>query len=502
MSVLAQHIAEPAQRTISSFADFCVYDAWRTSDEKKDKSFVGIKIEDNLPKIFFPMGYRTTKPSEDICKQDFYRLVSVLSDKSLQSYFSEDDLKKSQLDFPFYAYLAVLQYYFDFGYFVESETIYKKGFSGKISWPRTIKKIKPQVVKDEDGRHQVVYLNLITRKTSYREDNLITLVHKYCVKESARLIGPLYGVSENEVEESELLFDYDLFAEVIQDKIATTFNDKHLELFHALLKMVRYLGNRENRCEGEDGSEAFFGVNSFAPVWEAMVDKIFGSLPQGLNKSDFNPHLKFVTEGSRNGEGVKYQDDDVDENHRSTLRPDTIMIVQQQHEIASVSPRNNGPEVYILDSKYYKFGLTKNKSHLPGAESVCKQMAYAEYVKTVMEKRHLEQSEGFSGYQSWILRGSTPQNDDFGKRIYNAFIMPYCADAGNWDEIASAMPRNDDIPYKMCRVGYIYGDWKNRQMPYHKIACILLDMKSVMRNYSANPDAQKALADLILHLGA
>ena len=122
----------------------------------------------------------------------------------------------------------------------------------------------------------------------------------------------------------------------------------------------------------------------------------------------------------------------------------------------------------------------------------------------MMEKRHLEQSEGSSGYQSWILRGSTPQNDDFGKRIYNAFIMPYCADAGKWDEIAAVavLPRNDDSLYKMCRVGYIYGDWKDRSKPYHKIACILLDMKSVMRNYSANPDAQKALADLILHSGA
>jgi len=467
MTALAQHIAEPAQKAFTSFADFCVYDAWRSSDEKKDKSFVGIRIEDNQPKIYFPMGYRASKPSEDVCKRDFYQLIAVLNDKSLQSYFSEEDLKKSQLDFPFYAYLSVLQYYLDFGYFVESDTIYKKGLSGKISWPRTIKKIKPQVVKDEEGHDQVVYLNLITRKTSYREDNLITLVHKFCVKESARLIGPLYGVSENEVEESELLFDYDLFAEVIQDKIATTFNDKHLELFHAMLKMVRYLGNRENRSEDEGKSDAFFGVNTFAPVWEAMVDKFFGKLPLGLDKSDFNPHLKFVTEDSKNGDGVKYQDDDVDENHRSTLRPDTIMIHDE--------------DTFVLDSKYYKFGLTKNKSHLPGAESVCKQMAYAEYVET-----RLKEIPAFAGMTS--------------HGVYNAFIMPYCADAGKWDEIATASPRND--VYAMKRVGYIYGDWKNRQMPYHKIACILLDMKSVMRNYAANSDAQKALADLILHLGA
>ena len=138
---------------------------------------------------------------------------------------------------------------------------------------------------------------MITRKTSYREDNLITLVHKFCVKEAAQLIGPLYGISEDEVEEPELLFDYELFAEVIQDKITATFNDKHLELFHAMLKMVRYLGNRDN-C-GEDGSEnePLFGVKKFAPVWEAMVDKIFGKLPQGVAKDKFNPHLRWNNNG-------------------------------------------------------------------------------------------------------------------------------------------------------------------------------------------------------------
>lgn len=460
MTALAQHIAEPAQKAFTSFADFCVYDAWCSSDEKKDKSFVGIKIENDRPRIYFPMGYRASKPPEDICKQDFYQLIAVLNDKSLQSYFSEEDLKKSQLDFPFYAYLSVLQYYLDFGYFVESETIYKKGFSGKISWLRTIKRIKPQVVKDEEGHDQVVYLNLITRKTSYREDNLITLVHKFCVKESARLIGPLYGISENEVEEPELLFDYELFAEVIQDKIAATFNDKHLELFHAMLKMVRYLGNKENR--GEDGSEnePLFGVNTFAPVWEAMVDKIFGKLPQGVAKDKFNPHLKFVIEGSKNDDGVKYQDDDdKDEKHRSTLRPDTIMSLSSG--------------VFILDSKYYKYGLTGSNSHLPGAESVCKQMAYAEYAK--MKK---------------------PANN-----VYNAFIMPYCADAGKWDETNAKFSEKfgETGSLKMCRVGYIYGDWKNvkdENRPFHKIHCILLDMKSVMQNYANNPDAQSELAEL------
>ena len=467
MNAFAQHIAEPAQKAFTSFADFCVYDAWCSSDEKKDKSFVGIKIEDNRPKIYFPMGYRASKPSEDVCKRDFYQLIAVLNDKSLQSYFSEEDLKKSQLDFPFYAYLSVLQYYLDFGYFVESETIYKKGFSGKISWPRTIKRIKPQVVKDEEGHDQVVYLNLITRKTSYREDNLITLVHKFCVKEAAQLIGPLYGISEDEVEEPELLFDYELFAEVIQDKIAATFNDKHLELFHAMLKMVRYLGNKENR--GEDGSEnePLFGVNTFAPVWEAMVDKIFGKLPQGVAKDKFNPHLRW-NDGCRDEKLDESEEEIVlNDPKRSTLRPDTIMVM--------------GEGVYILDSKYYKYGLTKKSAHLPGVESVCKQMAYAEYVETHWKK--------ILGVDSIATPSASLQNDTLPKPIYNAFIMPYCVDA----EGASA----SSATFQMKRVGYIYGDWKDCKRPYHKIACILLDMKSVMRNYANNPTAQSELAELI-----
>jgi hypothetical protein len=473
MTALAQHIAEPAQKAFTSFADFCVYDAWRSSDEKKDKSFVGIKIEDNRPKIYFPMGYRTSKPSEDVCKRDFYQLIAVLNDKSLQSYFSEEDLKKSQLDFPFYAYLSVLQYYIDFGYFVESDTIYKKGFSGKINWPRTIKRIKPQVVKDEEGHDQVVYLNLITRKTSYREDNLITLVHKFCVKESTRLIGLLYGVSENEVEEPELLFDYELFAEVIQDKIAATFNDKHLELFHAMLKMVRYLGNKENR--GEDGSEnePLFGVNTFAPVWEAMVDKIFGRLPQGVAKDKFNPHLRW-NDGCRDEKLDESEEEIVlNDPKRSTLRPDTIMVC--------------GVGTFVLDSKYYKYGLTSFNSHLPGAESVCKQMAYAEYVET-----HWNEILGLDSSNA-----THSQNDALPKPIYNAFIMPCCAE--NVKEKFPNAVFSESGLFSMCRVGYIYGDWKDRGQDYHKIHCILLDMKSVMRNYANNPAAQSELVKLISH---
>ena len=128
---------------------------------------------------------------------------------------------------------------------------------------------------------------------------------------------------------------------------------------------------------------------------------------------------------------------------------------------------------FILDAKYYKFGIVPHDKDylkeamkfLPGSDSVTKQMAYAEYVEQHPSK--------------------------FGKGpIYNAFILPYCAEGFVDSKVNNA-------PFKMNRAGYIYGDWKALNRPYHKIVCILLDMKSVMRNYASSKNAQEALAKMI-----
>lgn len=95
-----------------------------------------------------------------------------------------------------------------------------------------------------------------------------------------------------------------------------------------MMKIVRYLGKKENRDEDGNKDEPFFGVNKFAPVWEGMVDKIFGNLPQGLNKGDFNPHLRWNS-GSKEEKLEESEEEKVlDDPKRSTLRPDTIMVTE------------------------------------------------------------------------------------------------------------------------------------------------------------------------------
>jgi hypothetical protein len=143
--------------------------------------------------------------------------------------------------------------------------------------------------------------------------------------------------------------------------------------------------------------------------------------------------------------------------------------------------------LYILDAKYYKFGMTGSASDLPSSGSICKQIAYAEYVERLVLQKKLPACEGM------------PAN-----AIYNAFVLPYCFEADN-----SQLPPDDGFetrPYKMRFIGYCHGNWKNLDAkpgevdyrPYHRIAGILLDVKSVMQNYCAFGDAQKMLATCIL----
>ena len=450
-----------------------------------ETEFVGIRCEKSKEdgaletSIIFPLGYFKDDsalrelPEEEL-RECVVNLFTVLSDPSLQEQIHQDSSistfaeEHGESEFPMVSYLNVIRNFLDFGYLDEKEILYKKGANGKINWGRTIKAVRPVITENEQN---LVYLDFIARKVNYNEDTLITQVHKFCVHDALTKLGFLFGIDPS--EEPLLDFDYDLFCNAINSKLAKTFNDRDLHLLADLARIVEYLAGHKTE-DGKIADDFYFGVKKFAPVWEAMVDRIFGMLPLGLGKSDFNPHLKFVTNNSTDSNGETLVDDgDAGESLRSTLRPDTIMV--------------HGECTFVLDSKYYRYGMTGVKSHLPGAESVCKQMAYAERLKEIPAGACPEHAE---------RAGMTSRG------VYNAFVMPYCADAGKWDEIATVakLPRNDNSPYKMCRVGYIYGDWKNvkdENRPYHKIHCILLDMKSVMRNYANDKNAQEELAKLI-----
>lgn len=455
----------------------CVFDEWKCSASHEDRAFVGMKIRGGMPEIYFPMGYSQEgkkiyddpEKFDSEMKDDFYCLVRILSDEALPSYFAKDEMQKCKLDFPLHAFWGVIRYYQNHGYFYETDVIYKKGGPGKINWSKTIKNIRPDVAKNGNGQYSVFYLNLVARKNFYRENNLITEIHKFCIYEAVRLVGVFLGISVNDIEPSiynndlENIPDYDFFIDVVREKMESTFNDRFIDLFSHMLQVLKFLSNKQ--VEGDEDSQYMFGVEGFAHVWEMMVDRIFGTL-SSKEINECNPHLQFVLDSK----------DDLGESRRSTLRPDTIMICDVE---------NGRPGCFVLDSKFYKFGLYSDDKkerikYLPGADSTCKQMAYAEYIK---------EKKGISFF-SKIKSNS----------IYNAFIMPYCAAIKKNGKLEKNKRKCSNY-YGIKSKGYMYGDWKNKwddKHPYFRIACILLDVKSVMRDYNPSFKAQNILAKQII----
>ena len=424
-----------------SLSDLCVYfDAENSRDEETglvDK-FVGLRFVDRKLSIHFPVGY--TKPENADDKQirlDILNLISVLSSFGTpESLLHQTDirLKSTQVTFPIHAYLFVINDFLNHGYYRSKEQIYKRTPSGKISWSRTIKQVRPQIANEN-----AVYLEFITHRTNHNEAELITLIHKFCVYESFCKLGFLF--SSFVPAKPPIAFNKNFFTSILQAKIAHTFNESELLLFKNMLDIILYLDS------SADKENFIFGTNNFHHIWEQLVDSVYGE----KDKEKFYPKVYWRLNGSKADFSFGNSE------KRNSLRPDTIMI------------QNRGkPEqkIFVLDSKYYQYGATKNPNHLPDSASVVKQLAYAEYIDNTEIRSKLPEDVRF-----FIKSGN----------IYNAFIMP--AD--------NESPEN---------IGYVSAEYvlpqdsEQAEKPYHQIYGILLDTRMLM--HSHRPHNIQAITEL------
>ena len=200
-----------------------------------------------------------------------------------------------------------------------------------------------------------------------------------------------------------------------------------------MLDIILYLDSSSNK------ENFIFGTNNFHHIWEQLVDSVYGE----KDKEKFYPKVYWRLNG------IKADFSFGNSEKRNSLRPDTIMI------------QNRGkPEqkIFVLDSKYYQYGATKNPNHLPDSASVVKQLAYAEYIDNTEIRSKLPED-----VRTFIKSGN----------IYNAFIMP--AD--------NESPEN---------IGYVSAEYvlpqdsEQAEKPYNQIHGILLDTRTLMHSHKAH----------------
>ena len=130
----------------------------------------------------------------------------------------------------------------------------------------------------------------------------------------------------------------------------------------------------------------------------------------------------------------------------SALEPDTIM-------------KYNG-KTYVLDAKYYQYGISQNPKDLPNTSSIQKQITYGKHI-----------AEQF-------YKGSE-------NSVYSAFVLPYKSE--NLDK------------WKFVSIGS--ADWEeynSKTYNYAYILALLLDSKWIINEYSRHNDYEiEKLANLI-----
>lgn len=387
-----------------------------------EDTFVGVKLSNGIPNVSFPLGYNLSDDEKGI-RQDILQLISILknlADPTEMLFLSNDLPNNNKNNFPISAYLNILQYYLNYGFYFETAVYYKTSNQGKINWSRTFKIQKPIVQRNG----VFVYSKMTVKSNRPIEDKLITQINKYCVYESFIKIGWLFGI--NRIQNPGLIFNPRLFIVALNEKVADTNNDELKVLFKSMIQMIRYISQNPNE------SIITFGTNRFEYVWEKMIDTVFGV----ANKIEYFPRAEWQLRFGKN-------------KSTSALMPDTVMIINKK--------------VYVLDAKYYKYGVSGIPSNLPNSSSINKQITYGEFIE---KHKKVE-----------------------GQNVYNAFLMPF-----------NSQNNMFSFNNKFGNVGQAIGKWKNpnSKKNYNYVQGVVIDVKYLMQcGLSKSSENMQYLAETI-----
>ena len=394
---------------------------------KTDDSFVGLKIIGDQIHFYYPESFRFdpqgTAVRDDII--DFLRTIAIAKTSSKEASQAHNKTKITG-EFAIMSYLWVIKDYLSNGFYVNREKTFKVNQAGRVDWKRTM---QSQPIVSEGN---IIYPNIVV-EVKNNVDNILVEIHKHCVKKSIDFIGWLFGLSAIHIEAKPFNESIKkLYIATLQKELNKTFDDdKRLRLRH-LLNVIVGLDARDNN------EEFVYGVDTYYYIFERMIDAIFGNVK---DLKSFYPKAKWQL---------------VRNNYRETpsseLRPDTILI--------------SGNDVFILDSKFYRFGYTGVEGDLPETTSIQKQITYGDFIKKNVNQIQIE-------------------------NVYNAFLIPY-------DKSREIFKSDDNIQY----IGFAKSTWKDNDRKHELVHTFLIDLHHVVKTwnyYNHTADVTKLIQEIQEH---
>lgn len=283
--------------------------------------------------------------------------------------------------------LAVILYllndYYEYGVYTNSEDIIEINGEGEILWGKTIDENFALI---EDNRPY--YMELYTEKTVNDDTDYYKRLHECILTECSKQLEDahldiLFDIEPLRLSEEKLVDfgDKEYILEKLYKELNVQFNTRR----QILLKTLYTYVSQDRRMLEENDGISMFGTKAFHAVWEKVCATVFdnqlnthlGKLKMSVPLADEYKKQKSVSLINIIEKPI-WQGIDMEEKEAlDTLIPDLISM-----------PQINGLDCFIIfDAKYYNIQLEKGKDlrGQPGIGDVTKQylyqLAYKNFIK-------------------------------------------------------------------------------------------------------------------------
>lgn len=337
-------------------------------------NYVGILVLGSRIIKCYPKYILSKNENDKTLLQDMIQIIKVLekynhsSEQIINFLFNDGERNNFNI-------LAIMLYllndYYEYGVYNNSEDIVEVNGEGPILWERTINN---GFAIFQDNRPY--YVETYTSKNIDDEEDYIKNLHECILTrcsdqlESCHLdeifeIEPVF-LSENQIEDFG-------DKEYILDRILKELNLQYNTRRQTLLKtMYAYIAN-DGKLMEDTNTISMFGTTGFHMVWEKVCSEVFDNK---LHTCLSNIHMKkpLSLQYDRKSKLIDiiekplWECFDVKKESKETFIPDLIAVEQMDGEDYFI----------ILDAKYYNLQLEKNKKLKgnPGISDISKQYLY------------------------------------------------------------------------------------------------------------------------------
>lgn len=394
----------------------------------EEENFVGLKYKKDKIYIFLPIGYNKDvfNTDEELSSEQKVDLLILLKTITLVKNLNNEKTEFGENvgnneEIPYNSLLWIISDYFNNGLYQEIEKKYSQRSHGKINWKKTL---NSEHFFEESN---VTFINPFY-ESSVQRSTLITELNNYCLHISFKYIGFLFGkvfLPECKLNEKFVKDNLRHYMNIINKELSKSFNDRKKILLNNMKRIIMMSSDDSSTIQHT------YGTRRYEYAWEKMINDTLGSK---IDITKFFPNAYWNIQG-------KVEED------KSKLRPDSILI------------NDNKDKIYILDAKYYKYGITGNITDLPHTDSIQKQITYGDHIS------------------------NNPQKYGFNKEnIFNSFILPF-------NKNKEPFKCDDNMKY----MGFANSAWrgKKKEFNYERISLLLIDTK-----YMIDCFYQKERADL------